>query len=138
LEKVVNMIKYIAVLAVSLCACATATPPVPIVPPAPFAVVTPVPATFEVEGREKHMATAIPCTDDLDCAKKVTGFCANGFGGTVSLQAEHGRRVGIVVYCMSDEAAANVAAEEAEWAARRTAARAAEADRVQNKKPVGK
>lgn len=132
------MTKIFAALAVcSLCACATT---------APVAVVTPVAvaAPVTVETNEKLEVTAMPCTDDLDCAKKITGFCVNGFSGTRSLQAENGRRVGIMVHCVTDAEVAARAAEEAQYKAEmaervaRSAAARAEADKVQNKKPVKK
>jgi hypothetical protein len=128
------MTKIFAALAVcSLCACSQAHMQVaPVVAP-----VAAVAAPITVETNEKLEVTALPCTDDLDCAKKITGLCSNGFSGTRSLQAENSRRVGIMVRCITDAEVAQQKAEEAAWkqqVAERAAARAAEAA----KKPVKK
>ena len=96
-------------------------------------VVAPIAAPITVETNDKLMVTALPCTDDLDCAKKITGLCSNGFNGTRSLQAENSRRVGIMVRCITDAEVAEQVAQEArekaydaEMQARRAARIAAE------------
>lgn len=133
------MIKYLttALAVCSLCACAHTASPV-------ASPVTVVAAPVSVEVAEKQVVTAIPCTDDLDCMKKVTGFCANGYMGTRSLQAENGRRVGILLHCTTDEEVTARKAEEARQeaeeaayqkmvAARRAAAEAEAAKKAQKK-----
>lgn len=118
------MTKIFAALAVcSLCACASA--------PAPVVVAPVVAAPVSVETNDKLMVTALPCTDDLDCAKKITGLCSNGFSGTRSLQAENSRRVGIMVRCITDAEVAEQAAEEARQKAAEAAWQQARKERAE-------
>ena len=72
-----------------------------------------VPVLIELPG--KSQASAMPCKDDLDCYTKLGGLCTNGYQGGRMLQAENGRRVGVLYRCISDvEVAEAKAAEEQE------------------------
>lgn len=144
------MLKYASILALSLCACASTTPPA--APPRTVAVpvteVQPVsvldleaPVTVELaRGRE---AQVLRCSDELDCFQKLTGVCANGYNGGQTLHAGNDKVVGVIFKCITDaekaEAARQEAAEKAQEAVWRAAAAArAAADAPLQTKPATK
>lgn len=105
--------KYFTALvaALALCGCShKATVAHPATPVAPTAI------AVELRGGDKEQA--LVCTDDLDCLKKLTGFCPNGYSGSRNLHAENDRVVGVLFHCVTDEdkaqEAAAAAAEEQE------------------------
>jgi hypothetical protein len=109
------MSKLFAVLfATSLCACASVPAPKSVVVEPP--VKEPSPLTVELRDGE-GTASVFRCTDELDCMKKLTGVCANGFHGGHVLHAGNDRVVGTLFKCITDEEKAEHAAREAREAA---------------------
>jgi hypothetical protein len=92
--------KYIAALAILISAvgCASTT--------------TSAPTSIALEVSGKEPATGLACKDDMDCMLKIKGACANGYSGSRSLQAENGRRVGIMFHCITNAEKAEMDAEQ--------------------------
>lgn len=101
--------KYFTILALSLCACAHQSTTTVSTTRTPEATVVP----SEIELRNGQKANVIACHDDMDCYKKVTGLCVNGYSGAQMLVAENDRRVGIMYVCITNEQKAERAKEEA-------------------------
>lgn len=117
--------------ALALCGCAHKASVAPATPAAPQSI------AVELANSDKEQA--LVCSDDLDCLKRLTGFCTNGYSGSRNLHSENGRVVGVLFHCITDEEKQEAAQEEAEEDAQRAAAvqemqRRAEEQKKQHKK----
>jgi len=126
-----SMYRYlITALAISMCGCAnhTVTPAAaPVAAEETPALGTP-PATLvaiTVELTSGDTASAMRCSDQLDCLQKLTGFCPNGYNGGRIL-TNGNNIVGTLFRCVTDQEKAQEAAENAREAAFLAAKRRAE------------
>jgi hypothetical protein len=99
------MKNYIALVALALCGCSHAVAVKPVAAP-----VVDSPVTLELA--RKNEVQAFACSDDLQCLQRLTGYCANGYGGSRPLNAGANKQVGVLFRCITDAEKAEAEAEE--------------------------
>ena len=136
-----------ALLLVACSSHATVQPAAPslvqeVVAPVPVETAA-TPVTIELSNSRKLQAVA--CKDDLDCFRKVTGLCPNGYSGGHMLQGENERRVAIAFECITDaqksqmeEQKRQQAEEEKAWRAARDAEMQKRQQELNKKTPARK
>ena len=102
------MLKYIPIVALSLCACSHTASVQPVAP-----VSTPTVITVELAGQ--HDAKVMRCSGELDCMQKLTGFCPNGYNGGELVRSNKDTVVGTLFLCITDEQVAAKKAQLVEW-----------------------
>ena len=122
------MLKYLAILSLSLCACGGAVAaPVPVLPAQSPVVAESDPVDIEL-ARGLH-AQAVRCTSELNCFQKLSGLCPNGYVGGQTL-SDGTRVVGTLFKCISDEEKAAEAQRQAQDRAQEAAWKAAQEERL--------